>query len=386
MRWRAKTTTISPINTKVEIALLKRALAKQPDNIQVFEKLVEAQVFENDIKAAIRLCQSHLDVNAQAYTKLAYLYKRQGNIDSLITIAKKALLHYPTIDTELYLAHAYAEQNKIGEAKQLVLKHQNHTGMSIDTLRLMLSILVKIDEPNKAIQIYQALPQPLQRDSGLKISYLRALHTLNRFMEIRELLNYSTMIFKAYLPELITQTDIAELNQSLTKFFLSHPKQQYEPGEHATRHGTRLHFEPDWHPSLVAIAGEIKTSVENYFCQANMATDSAFELNFWAVTMNEQGYQTPHVHPDGVVSGVYYVRSSSVGLELDSKADQDQAHQPAPGCLMFKQVESPEDYCIHPREGLLVLFPSYFYHQTVPLDHDNKRISIAFDVVRSING
>jgi hypothetical protein len=34
-----------------------------------------------------------------------------------------------------------------------------------------------------------------------------------------------------------------------------------------------------------------------------------------------------------------------------------------------------------PYEGMVVLFPSYFYHRTEPFISDDKRISIAFDIV-----
>ena len=34
-----------------------------------------------------------------------------------------------------------------------------------------------------------------------------------------------------------------------------------------------------------------------------------------------------------------------------------------------------------PHEGLVVLFPSYFYHRTEPFVSQEKRISIAFDIL-----
>jgi len=33
-----------------------------------------------------------------------------------------------------------------------------------------------------------------------------------------------------------------------------------------------------------------------------------WRLHGWAVVLRSGGYQTPHIHPDGIVSGVYYVR------------------------------------------------------------------------------
>ena len=36
---------------------------------------------------------------------------------------------------------------------------------------------------------------------------------------------------------------------------------------------------------------------------------------------------------------------------------------------------------IKPEEGLLLLFPSYFYHRAVPFESTDVRVSIAFDVL-----
>jgi ectoine hydroxylase-related dioxygenase (phytanoyl-CoA dioxygenase family) len=36
---------------------------------------------------------------------------------------------------------------------------------------------------------------------------------------------------------------------------------------------------------------------------------------------------------------------------------------------------------IQPHEGLMVLFPGYYYHATVPFKSPQRRVSIAFDVV-----
>ncbi len=40
----------------------------------------------------------------------------------------------------------------------------------------------------------------------------------------------------------------------------------------------------------------------------------------------------------------------------------------------------PEVRLVRPEEGLMALFPSYFYHRTVPTESAGTRVSIAFDV------
>ena len=46
----------------------------------------------------------------------------------------------------------------------------------------------------------------------------------------------------------------------------------------------------------------------------------------------------------------------------------------------FPLAKEPELWTFQPEEGLMLLFPSYFYHRTVPFEAAEERISIAFDV------
>jgi hypothetical protein len=39
------------------------------------------------------------------------------------------------------------------------------------------------------------------------------------------------------------------------------------------------------------------------------------------------------------------------------------------------------EYSIRPEIGMLVLFPSYFWHGTVPFSSDQARLTVAFDAV-----
>lgn len=118
-----------------------------------------------------------------------------------------------------------------------------------------------------------------------------------------------------------------------------------------------------------------------------------WRLNVWAVVMGKQGHQIPHTHPSACLSGVYYASTPD-----DIRAD-DPAHAgwiefgpPDAAWLCktdphkesvyeFAESQAPLVERIRPEEGLCVLFPSYFYHNTVPYGGAGTRISIAFDVI-----
>jgi hypothetical protein len=50
-----------------------------------------------------------------------------------------------------------------------------------------------------------------------------------------------------------------------------------------------------------------------------------------------------------------------------------------PGLLTTPPL--PAQHTVRPEPGMLVLFPSYFWHGTVPFTSGQPRLTVAFDVV-----
>lgn len=97
----------------------------------------------------------------------------------------------------------------------------------------------------------------------------------------------------------------------------------------------------------------------------------------WSCKLRSSGFHTNHVHPMGWISSAYYVSLP------DALADQ----QKRQGWLKFGEShlglggdDRPEHF-VKPEVGYLVLFPSYFWHGTVPFESTADRLTIAFDVV-----
>ena len=95
--------------------------------------------------------------------------------------------------------------------------------------------------------------------------------------------------------------------------------------------------------------------------------------------MPAQGHQIPHIHPTAWLSGVCYPRVP------DFLRDDDERHA---GWIAFDKPPdhfhtkaAPAIRYVRPETGLLILFPSYRYHHTVPFEAETTRISIAFDVL-----
>ena len=95
----------------------------------------------------------------------------------------------------------------------------------------------------------------------------------------------------------------------------------------------------------------------------------------WSVQLRAGGYHIDHVHPRGWLSSAYYVSLPDVS-DADSRAGWIKFGEPGTrvaGC-------GPEHF-VKPAEGMLVLFPSYMWHGTVPFAAGGPRLTAAFDVV-----
>ncbi|MDF3064781.1 MAG: tetratricopeptide repeat family protein [Polyangiaceae bacterium] len=107
------------------------------------------------------------------------------------------------------------------------------------------------------------------------------------------------------------------------------------------------------------------------------AAPERWELKSWFAVLAREGQLEPHVHYDSYVSAVYYVhvpRSMQGGAHAGS-------FELSGGPSRFPCRHRRAPFTVKPREGLLLLFPSYFYHRTLPFHAAQPRISVAFDAV-----
>ena len=97
----------------------------------------------------------------------------------------------------------------------------------------------------------------------------------------------------------------------------------------------------------------------------------------WSSRLGSGGFHTNHVHPQGWISSACYVVVPESVL-----CGRGQA-----GCLQFGEPDFDTGLnkaiwpTVLPRPGRLVLFPSMFWHGTVPFVDDADRLTIAFDVM-----
>jgi hypothetical protein len=160
------------------------------------------------------------------------------------------------------------------------------------------------------------------------------------------------------------------------------------PGDQSLRGGTQtpgsLFDRQD--ATIQALKRGVTEAVESYIDTLPKDRDHPFlqrisnRFRFagsWSVKLKSQGHHVPHFHGQGWISSAYYARlPDSLG------ADEDNTD----GWIGFGQppdiygLSHPPRKLIKPQEGLLVLFPSYMWHGTLPFVGDQYRLTAAFDV------
>ena len=116
---------------------------------------------------------------------------------------------------------------------------------------------------------------------------------------------------------------------------------------------------------------------QNESCSYIKKWPSKKDLVGWHVILKQQGYQDPHMHPGGWLSGVIYLKvvpplgkhEGAIEFSLNSPNYSD----PRSPNLMHQ-----------PELGDIVFFPSSLHHRTIPFTTDTDRIIISFDLMPQV--
>jgi uncharacterized protein (TIGR02466 family) len=98
----------------------------------------------------------------------------------------------------------------------------------------------------------------------------------------------------------------------------------------------------------------------------------------WANINPRGGYNVAHCHANSFLSGVYYLsvpENSGNIVFYDPRVQLDAMRGP----IKEVSAHTAPEVIYKPKEGLLLLFPSWLLHRVEPNDSDRERVSIAFN-------
>ncbi|MBU6417237.1 MAG: tetratricopeptide repeat protein [Xanthomonadaceae bacterium] len=177
---------------------------------------------------------------------------------------------------------------------------------------------------------------------------------------------------------------VADLKRSLDTLHdaLRHPL-LFQSLRHGTETTNDLTRSED--PVIRALFGAFDAPIRDYITRMGEGTDPLRRRNAgtyhfngsWSVRLHGSGFHHNHVHPRGWISSACYIDLPE-GME-DAQSREGVLTFGEPGILTTPVLRA--EYEVRPKPGMLVLFPSYFWHGTVPFQGERTRLTVAFDAV-----
>jgi uncharacterized protein (TIGR02466 family) len=180
---------------------------------------------------------------------------------------------------------------------------------------------------------------------------------------------------------------LADFLRDLAAALDRHHVMAEHPSAQSLRHGTQTTYllsgssEPAVQAFFKALAGPLS----EHLARLGSGDDPLRRRNSggcrivgaWSVRLRPGGFHLDHLHNEGWISSAFYVETPDGALDRESKEGWLRLGRPP-----FRTVpELAAERFIRPKPGRLVLFPSYMWHGTVPFHTEERRTTIAFDLV-----
>ena len=314
---------------------------------------------------------------AAAHLNLGDVLKATGRLDAAVVAYRRAVAAAaddPEAHNNLAMALRDGDQ---GAAAERSLRHALALAPDYGAARYNLAtLLLEQGKAPAAMAVCRGHPDGIPPSAGLIACRAIAARELGNGGDAAALsVDLERVVRPVRLAPPPGFAGLADFNEALARHLAGHPTLVFEPDYQSTRHGrvTRDLLRGEKGP--VGLLEEMTRRAVNDYRIADKP--SSWNLSAWGVIMERHGHQTPHIHPAGWLSGVYYVRvPPSVRDDDPDRRGWIEFGRPPD---RFPLSAPPAVRLLRPEEGLFVLFPSHIYHRTIPFDDARQRISIAFD-------
>ena len=213
------------------------------------------------------------------------------------------------------------------------------------------------------------------------------LYALSRHEEAGTLVDLDNFPVKTSLAIPDGYVGLDDFLSPLRDHVLEHPSLVWEPFGKTTRMGSQtaqLGVETD--TVFADFVGVLKLEIDRFLSSLTeldghpyfFQIPQTYRLSVWATVLQNGGHQLPHIHPNGWLSGIYYIQvPKDIYVQDCHKAGWLEIGRPSDDIPLNGKLPQTT---VKPEPGLLLLFPSYYFHRTVPFKGCEQRISIAFDV------
>jgi uncharacterized protein (TIGR02466 family) len=374
------------------IVVYQEAVRAKPDFALAYSNLGVALKDKGRLEEAVAAYTQAIAIDptmAQAHCNLGVALKDLGRIEEAIEAYRRAIAIQPNFAVALTnLGNALKALDRIDEAVAAYRQAMATNPRFGQPYANVAAIALKRGDAKAALGICDDYLARFGMNCGVLACKVMALEEVGRRDEARFIADYDRLVRPVRIAVPTGFKCIADFNLALATHVLNHRSLKFSPSDHATRQG--LHsgelLAGDKGPVAI-LQDQIVEAVQHYL--DTMIGDARHPflkerprlscVSAWAVILEAQGHQVPHIHPTAWLSGVYYVKVPKVVATPGNRF---------PGWIEFGatgeeyafRTSVPDVKAFQPEEGKMFLFPSYLYHRTIPFETNEKRISIAFDI------
>jgi Flp pilus assembly protein TadD len=376
------------------IALYRKATALRPDVANnwymLASFLIEAKQNEEAV-AVLRQAISKLPTDPKLYLILAQIHHTTRRA----TLAREVLERAPAVpedDRDMIISRLTLLID-IGVADKAQAATDILALDPVNSYALMLlgAVTRRTGSSQKMIPFCRAALDAEPGHTRARYELAVALARLGRSQEARQMIDLNQFVRVIDLRPPESYVNAETLENALVSEITRNSTLEADPVDRATRGGfqTSASLPQPGDDAIGIVLDRIRVQVDRFETSLPEDLSDPFvakrprhvELRAWAVVYPRGGWQKPHIHDTGWLSGVYYV-----------SAPKASGHDPRGGLLVLGKFENGQPGTdpppwgvrdIRPLPGRLVLFPSYIPHSTIPTNSSDQRICLAFDVMRS---
>jgi tetratricopeptide (TPR) repeat protein len=315
----------------------------------------------------------------------ADLLRNAGAAPKALTLLERGLALAP--DSAAFLTSIgvlRADLGQVDDALRYLRAAVARAPQSAPAKRNLVSALLRSGSAEEALRLSEELSARAPDDQQLIAWRATAMRLLGdpRYAALHD---YPRLVRQYRLEPPAPYSDIAQFNAAFARE-LSALHRGRRPLDQSLRGGSQTERNlPLDKPVIAAFFAMLDAPIRDYIgrlrdVESAHPTDRRKSAGYriagsWSVQLQPGGFHLNHVHPQGWLSSAYYV-------ELPEIADESTRA----GWLKFGEPGIPVPDCapdlyVKPYPGLLVLFPSFVWHGTVPFETGGRRLTAAFDVV-----
>ena len=407
-------------------AAFRKALARDPDSTKALANLGALLQYRGHIKESIE-CHRHVleldPEDLEVRCNLATTLVEAGRGDEALAECDGALAGFPdrpellatkgavlvglgqyaaalplleaalaTGPDDMALINLGLAHQQLGQAEEARAALDTAVRVNPDNARATADLTTLLSVAGRSSEALRLSADFLQRHPGERLVLAArgvALRDAGQSDAARELVDLERLVRIRELPVPRGYADHADFNARLADLLRADFSLLASPLSKATRGGAQTgELDPDSSPVLGAFRDTLNAELGQVIAELHRegfgrhpamawAADR-WTLRIWGTLLGPGGHQLPHLHPLAWLSGVYYV-AVPPGLGDDGALEFGEP----PARIQF-QTE-PDRRRVSATPGRLVLFPSWFWHRTLPFAQPGERISVAFDVMPSLN-